>query len=194
MVELFNQQFSITKFENANTNFGLKTLGAVYGTQLTDGSGNVVDFRSHGAVSTNAVVPANNNDLVYFTANGNLVYNYAKGSTDNVIVTCKEVPYRALFDYTGSGAFSVKKMRLQYSQAGQINEDLNLVYRNILGTTKSSSLSPKQFFTPLQFQSLLVDCSTPFTITKERGIQFLLEPNTKVSITFFIDAYTQPNV
>jgi len=191
--ELFNNEFGITKFANNQTNPGLVTLGAAQFLPLMDGGGNSVDVRAYGAISVDAAAPINNRDTVYWRDNGDLVYNYSQGSADNVIISCQEVPYRALFDYTGSGALAIGKMRLQYSQAGQIQQDFTLTYRNILGTTKNISVSPKQFFTPNQFQSLLLDCPTPYIITKERGLQCTLQPNTSLSITFFVDRYTEPN-
>lgn len=201
--ELFNNEFSITKYANGQTNPGLKTLGAAYGTELKASNGTTnYDFRAYGAVSTDITggYPGSGvNDLVYWNEAGNLVYNYSVGSVDNIIISCKEVPYRALFDYTASGVMRIQKMRILYTQAAQIQEDFTLTYRNILGVTKTNSLSPKQFFTPQQFQSLLVDVPTPFQISKERGMfmKLLAAPlggTTSVSITFFVDQLTQPNL
>ena len=191
--ELFNNQFSITKFANGNTNPGLLPLEAARRNDVRNSAGTgVAQLYAYGAILANPV-GTGVADGVYWADNGDLVYNYNNGTNDNIIISCQEVPYRSLFEYTQSGAFHVAKMRMQYSQANQIQKDFTLTYRNILGTRKESSISPKQFFTPNQFQSLLIDCPTPFQITKERGLQMSLDAATTMNITFFIDRYTEPN-
>lgn len=191
--ELFNNEFSITKYLNGNTNPGLLPLEAARRNDVRNSADSgTAQLYAYGAILANPV-GTGVADGVYWDGNGNLIYNYNVGSNDNVTVSCQEVPYRALFEYTASGAMRISKMRIQYSQAGQIQNDFTYTYRNILGTTKESSISPKQFFTPNQFQSLLIDCPTPFIITKERGLRMTLQAATTMNITFFVDAYTQPN-
>jgi len=191
--ELFNNEFSITKYANGNTNPGLLPLLAARRSDVRNSAGTgVAQLYSYGAILANPV-GTGVGDGVYWTDNGDLLYNYNVGTNDNILISCQEVPYRALFEYTASGSMRISKMRIQYSQSGQIYNDFTYTYRNILGTKKESSISPKQFFTPNQFQSLLIDCPTPFIITKERGLQMTLQAATKINITFFVDAYTQPN-
>ena len=191
--ELFNNQFSITKIANGNTNPGLLPLEAARRSDVRNSLGTgTAQLYSYGAILANPV-GTGVADAVYWDSDGNLIYNYNVATNDNIKISCQEVPYRTLFEYTSSGEMHIAKMRMQYSQAGQIQKDWILTYRNILGTTKNSSISPKQFFTPNQFQSLLIDCPTPFLVTKERGLQMTLQANTTLSITFFVDRYTEPN-
>ena len=127
-VELFNNQFSITKFANGSTNPGLIPGEATTHSDFRNSAGTgVAQYYGKGAILSNAGVGVG--DEVYFDINGNLVYNYNVGNSDNVIISCQEVPYRSLFDYTASGAMYISKMRLQYSQAGQIQKDLTWTYK-----------------------------------------------------------------
>lgn len=190
--ELFNGQNSIEKFANTATNPTIVPLGAARNNQVRNDAGTgIAQLYAYGAILVNPL-GTGIQDGVYFDATGNLVYNYNVGSTDNVVISCKEIPYRSLLMYMTQYAMHVQKMRIKYTLADQINEDFTLTYRNFLGTRKNSSISPQQFFTPTQFQSLLVDVPTPFSITAERGMQMRLLANSQMSITFFVDKYTVP--
>jgi hypothetical protein len=190
--ELFNFQNSIEKFYNGATNPTLIPLGAARNNQVRNDAGTgIAQLYAYGGILVNPL-GTGVQDGVYFNQAGDLVYNYNVATSDNVTISCKEIPYRSLMTYMGQYAMHVNKMRINYSIAAQITEDFTLTYKNFLGTVKNSSISPQQFFTPTQFQSLLVDVPTPFSITSERGMQMTLLANSKMSITFFVDKYTVP--
>lgn len=188
VVELFNFQRSITKLANGSTNPGLQPLLAAKNNQLRDAAGTgVSQLYAYGAIL--ASTGAAGADGIYWAPNGNLIYNFNNATSDNITISCNEIEYRSLFDYTGIYAFRINKMRINYTQATQIGQDFTHIYKNFLGTTQNSSISPNQFFTPNQFQSLIVDVPTPFNIDFERGLQYTLLPNSKVTITFFVQSY-----
>jgi hypothetical protein len=193
--EMFNAQNSITNFENNETNFGLIPLGGARNNQLRDQTGaGVAQLFGYAAILVAPGVP--NKDAVYWSSTGDLVYNYNNGNSDTLVVSCKEIPYRSLFIYMGQYSMHVGRMRITYGQVAQVEQDLTLTYKNFLGRKSQNPISPSQFKTPTQFQNLIVDVPTPFSINSERGIQStLLGGSTTVSymnITFFIDKYSVP--
>lgn len=190
--ELFNFQNSIEKFFNGATNPTVHPLGAARNNQVRNSAGTgIAQLYAYGAILVDPI-GTGVQDGVYFNEVGDLVYNFNVGSNDNITISCKEIPYRSLVTYMGQYAMHVNKMRINYTVATQIQQDFTLTYKNFLGTVRNSSISPQQFFTPTQFQSLLVDVPTPFSITSERGMQMTLLPASQVSITFFVDKYTVP--
>ena len=193
--ELFNYQNTIANYTNNSTNPNLVPLGGARNNQVRDQAGTgIAQLFAYGALG---VDPGNaSKDMVYWSDIGDLVYNYNVATSDTLVISCKEIPYRSLFTYMGQYSMHVNKMRITYGQDVQISQDFVLTYKNFLGTVKNSTISPSTYKTPTQFQNLIVDLPTPFSINSERGMQStLLGGATSVSymnITFFVDKYTVP--
>lgn len=194
-IELFNALQSIAK------------IGGVIG----NGSGSSV----WGAVSVNsgfignvalgnpvtATVPVLGAFLVrgatatrkaYWSEDGTLIYEVWDGSTNKAIgVSCPQIPYRALVDWTGANSFQVHKMRITFATVAQIGNDITHFHKSWLGLQKSNQVSPSTYKRPDQFQSLIIDVPVSLRIDSEKGMLMAIEPGETMTINFFVSMYTK---
>ena len=124
----------------------------------------------------NSTNPAIKQDTVYWNEAGDLVYNYNVDDAGNIIVSCKEVPYRSLLEYSAVQVMRIRKIRATYSNVSQIDEDMKITHRNILGVRNQNPISPSTYKSPIQYQPNIVDIEAPFTIDAQRGIELAVLP------------------
>ena len=174
-VELFNYNYHCTKIQNPN----------IYGTLLAGNAWRHVDVRDaagtgvaqlyvSGAVLNDAGTGVA--DMVYWQPDGSMLYNYNVGNNDNVLVSCNEVPYRLLWEATAKGAFTINRMRINYTTNNQILQNFSTFYKNWLGKEVRDSFAVSNFKAPDQFQQLIVDVPVKIKIDAERGLYYNLLP------------------
>jgi hypothetical protein len=142
-----------------------------------------------GAVNRAA---ANLNSLVYWLANGDLAIQNAAGAVTTV--SCKQVPYRTLFNSSGIQPFKIEKVRLTVTNDSQIDNDINDVELTFLGKVNRNSLSPRSFLNPTQFQSKIIDIPYKVEINSEKSIQYQVNAGETVTFNFFISQYRKLNL
>lgn len=144
-------------------------------------------INAHGVFCAATRDVANLNSLVYWKDNGDLIIQNAAGALTTV--SCKQVPYRTLFNSSAIQPFKIEKARLTVTNDGQIDNDINDVSLTFLGKIDRNSLSPRSFLNPTQFQSKIIDIPYKVEINSERSIEYQVNAGETVSFNFFISAY-----
>lgn len=181
--ELFNAQNTIAEFSNLS----------VYPTVLPGLAGTVATIGATDYIVYGEPSPLPVNRVAYWNVNGDLVLGgAAPNSTDgNVVISCKQIPYRSLVKYSERGSFRISKMRMKFTTSAQINNDITWKKKTFLGSTESNTISVASYFRPDQFQSLLVDVPVAISIDAEKGLFYNILGNETVLISMFIGNYTR---
>lgn len=138
------------------------------------------------------VAAANANSLVYFDRNGNLVYQDAGGL--KCTLSCKQIPYVALFRASGLFPFMVERIRMNVTNDAQIENDIVHVTNTFLGATKRNPISPRSFFSPNQYQPKTVDITAGFYIDAEKGIETVVNAGETVTYNMYLRRYEKPTL
>lgn len=158
-------------------------------------------------VNNAGVVPTGNTpNTVGFDENGNLVYRpgYVGGAlpAGNVTISCAEVSYKKLFNYSGKFPFRIDKMRMTFTADAQIQQNITQVQKTWLGATTTNKVQSNTYKSPFQFQPLIVDVPTPLQITSECGLQYKILGLTNsgaatvntATFNMFLSSYAKPNL
>lgn len=121
-------------------------------------------------------------------------------NTEQLVISCRQLPYRTLLNSSQTAPFLVSKMRLTVPDTTngklQINQDFTHVTNTFLGATKENPISPRAFFNPNQFQTNIVDIKAAFAIDGEKGLKYQVTnvtSGTEVhTVTLFIPAFEKP--
>ena len=135
-------------------------------------------FQGH-ATGTNAA------GTVGFNANGELEIRGAAGS-GSLTVACQQFPYKGLLVSSGLEPFRVERIRMTPTTQGQLNNEIVHVERTFLGARRENRINPRQFFSPTQFQSLIVDITAPFVIDREKGLEITINAGETVQFNFTV--------
>jgi hypothetical protein len=166
IAELFNAYKSASKVYNASLN------SAVYPATyekiaLTTGTPNTITLTGR----------------MFFDSSGNMQIYTSATNTEYIYISVltKNLTYRQLFDFSQSSeGFTITKIQARFTTDAQIDNEISFVYNSIFGKTETQSISPRTYFSPSQYQSLLVDIPVEFYINGERGIQFTLNASETV--------------
>lgn len=113
----------------------------------------------------------------YFSKSGELIWEEKNGvTTYQCIIQCKQIPYRALLKWLQSGSFRINRMRLNYTQSDQIDQEFKWFDKVWLGSERKNTVTPRNYFSPDQFQSLIVDVPVGFNIDKQKGFTYVMSP------------------
>ncbi len=128
-------------------------------------------------------------NYIFFDRFGNLIFQPREG--EYVKISCKQCSYKALMISSQKNIFHVNKMRMGFSEAQQIDNELTYITKTFLGFEKKNIFSPRAFFRPMQYQSLMVDMVCNFDIDGEKGFQYLInaKENNRITLNFFISKY-----
>lgn len=209
-IELFQFDASQTEMLSPAVNNYVPASATQFGVTFATGTANQYIYGSiTGDIlkySNNAgsTPTASSDNIVGFNASGDLVYQpgYSGGAlpAGNVTIKCAEVPYKLLFKYAGKYPFAINRMRMQFASQNQITQTILEKERSFLGSTTTDQVNPNTYFTPNQFQSLIIDVPTPFQITSERGLNYNILGTTNsavatnyVTINMFLQLYIKPN-
>jgi len=188
-IELFNAQNSISEFTNNTTNSGLVPALSARGINVRNSAGTgmesllVYGIGFDNATGTGTLISA------YWDEFGDLIYTDVAG--DTCVISCKQIPYRSLFKYSERGSFRIDRMRMKFTTSNQINQDLTITQKTFLGLTKSNIVSPSSYFSPQQYQSLILDIPVPISIDAERGIQTRIVSGETLLINMFVSNYSR---
>jgi len=189
-IQLFNSMFSISKIADNSLASGLTPLLAGRTNVLRNGAGDgTAQLVGYAAIVSNSTDASIKKDVVYWLEDGSLIYNYnTNGDSGNIVISCKEVPYRSLLEYSGVQVMRIRKIRATYSDVNQITNDMRITHRTILGVKNQNTISPSTYKSPIQFQSNIVDIDAPFTIDAQRGIEMQMNSGTQtVSMVMVTD-------
>lgn len=162
-------------------------------------------FPQNGGNPTLAQIGAARENKIMWDANGSLYYTgktVTAPFTEQLVVSCRQLPYRALLNSSSVAPFLVSKMRLTVPNTTngllQINQDFAHVTNTFLGAQKVNPISPRAFFNPQQFQTNIVDIKAAYAIDAERGLNYQVTNNTSQTVaeihtvTLFVPAFEKP--
>lgn len=172
--ELFNYATSMTKARNA-----AYVTGAY-------------DYRPFPSLVSAATTETTDSMVgaVGWDKDGNLVINGATGAGAG-IVTCGEVPYKSLFEQVALCPMKVSKLRMTFTASAQIDQKIIQFKKTWLGGNIENPVSPRRYFKPDQFQSLIVDVPTSEWkgFDSETGLRYIVNAGNVVKIDFFVDVF-----
>jgi hypothetical protein len=205
----------ITRFDIFNYN---RSGGLIGNTQFSNRIVSGLSFEEY-AVGTNpgifnttasaavaAQVAAAKENKIMWDNLGNLYYTgKSTGSgviTEQLVISCRQLPYRSLLNSSSVAPFLVSKMRLSVPDTVngklQINQDFTHVTNTFLGATKENPISPRAFFNPQQFQTNIVDIKAAYAIDAERGLKYQVTNSLSAgtaevhTVTLFVPAFEKP--
>ena len=116
-----------------------------------------------------------------------------------VALDCREVPYRSLFDFSGSQSFNISKMRIIATVANggqQFSNTLNYAKYSFIGGLVKNPISPTSYQSPFNQQANIVDVvNAPMEIDRQKGIVYAINMNeTSGTIVCFCDRFSVPNL
>jgi hypothetical protein len=204
----------ITRFDLFNYNRSGGLINNVAFSQRVIGSLSFEEYDSVGATSRGVLVGATATQIAHAKANkiifgsdGSLYYTGAQvgatAVTEQLVISCRQLPYRNLLNSSQCAPFMVSKMRLtvptNLAQASlQINQDFTHVTNTFLGAQKSNPISPRAFFNPNQFQTNIVDIKAAYSIDPERGLSYQVvnalsnAAAETTTVTLFVPAFEKP--
>lgn len=189
--ELFNYMRSYERIANSSR-YGSLVPGSSAETQIVDRAGGSSNQQLWGYNHESAGVETQ--DIVGWLPNGDLIHNFNVGSSGNLVITCSELPYRSLVEYTSTGALRIAKMRLEVSDVTQINRNIIWSKKTIFGVETTNNLSVGRNRSPYQFNPNLVDINMPFTITAETALLYAIGGSQNLNLTFYVESFTRPNI
>lgn len=143
-------------------------------------------------VPSGGIVAADGTGVCGFTKDGHVVVTGTSGDHD-LSITCEEIAYKALLESSKIRPFIVEKLRMSFTTAGQIDNKVTYFSKSWLGGVKENNISPRQFFKPDQFQTLIVDVPVNLPIDGEAGIKMVIKPSETVRINFIVMIYEKTN-
>ena len=197
-LELFNYNYSFVKIENPNQYGALQAGDAWRHVDVRNSAGTgVAQLYVAGSILSNAGVGTA--DMVYWQPDGSLLMNFNVANSDNVLISCNEVPYRLLWEATSKGAFTIGRIRMTFTTANQISQNFTKFYKNWLGKESRDSFAVSNFKSPDQFQSLIVDVPLNLRIDAQRGLYYTLLPaqagvNNNVQLIIAVKDYVKVEI
>lgn len=187
-----------------NTQYSARIVSGLSFEEFATGSNPGIFATSASAPVAAQVAAAKENKIMWDNL-GNLYYTGKSTgtgtNTEQLVVSCRQLPYRALLNSSSVAPFLVSKMRLSVPDTTngklQINQDFTHVTNTFLGATKENPISPRAFFNPNQFQTNIVDIKAAYAIDAERGLKYqvtnCLASTTEVhTVTLFVPAFEKP--
>lgn len=104
-------------------------------------------------------------------------------------ISCGQVPYRRLIEDMKDMVIRVNRTRISYTTIQGKYNDLRFKKYKSFAREDNNEVSPQAYFSPDQFQSLLVDIPEVYYVDKLTGLYMDIEAGDDVSLQFFITAY-----
>lgn len=175
-IQLFAPLYSVAMVQDPSVNNFVPLMAG-------DASGNIDFLKPPAGAPVPSVLfgsvadKAGNYQICYFSKLGALIWEERNaGVTYQCIVQCQQIPYRSLLNWLQSGSFRINNMRNTYSQADQISSEYQWFKRIWLGSQINNTIQPRNFFSPDQFQSLIVDVRAAANIDKQSGFVYNIRP------------------
>jgi len=112
--------------------------------------------------------------------------------TDQITVTCTQLPWRSLFEALGVASIHIALIRMIRSVAGanQFGQSLTVKKKTFLGGKVENDFNPAAYLSPDQFQTDRVDIPIDLVIDAETGLYVPVVGNSQVvTLSLFIDRY-----
>jgi len=129
---------------------------------------------------------ANGNSTIVYSTTGSQIYTNSAGNT--VTITCQTIAYRTLVESLKFYKIGISKMKINFTNDPQLDNDINFTERTFLGKVLQNSITPRNYFADNQFQSKQVTIVQPFILDGERGINFLCNSGETMSFAFSLDS------
>jgi len=110
------------------------------------------------------------------------------------VIACSTSPYRAFFEASSIIPFSVSMIRMTFTSDAQIDNEMIWFQKTFAGARTENRVSPRSYFKPNQFQSLIVDVVAGFPVGIDAGIQILVNPAENLRYSLFIDYWTRQTI
>jgi hypothetical protein len=159
----------------------LNSLTIKQRTDFINGAYAYIPLESYQGIATGAGSPG----TVGFNSNGELQINGAVGA-GTLRVSCQQFPYRGLLQSSALEPFRVERIRMNPTTPAQLNNEIVHVERTFLGARKENRINPRTYFSPNQFQSLIVDIKQSFVIDRERGLEMLINAGETLQLNFTV--------
>jgi hypothetical protein len=201
----------VTRFDIFNTN---RSGGYIGNTAFSNRISSGVTFEEFATAApgiftqtgvTAAQVATAKENKIIFGSDGSIYYTgktVTAPTVEQLVVSCRQLPLRALYNSSSVAPFLVSKMRLTVPTSAngllQINQDFSHVTNTFLGAQKVNPISPRAFFNPNQFQTNIVDIKAAYAIDAEKGLSYSVVNNTSQTVaevhtvTLFIPAFEKP--
>ena len=124
--------------------------------------------------------------IIGYTKEGHLLATGTAGATA-LTVTCPQYTYRALQKSSGRRPFRIVGIRMTVQNDAQIDNEIVHFTSNFLGASNRNVLSPRTFFNPQQFQSLIVDIQANFPIDDQKGFYYTVNAGETVKWNVLIE-------
>lgn len=132
---------------------------------------------------------------------GNVIISYTDSisqNTDNVMISCNQVPYITFLAATNFDLMRITKFRYQISDVAQqiqFGERFAVATKSLFGKSGSQDVSVSSYLDPNQFQQKVIDVDNAIDIDKETGLFIGIIPVAGFSITLnqFVQFYKKHN-
>jgi len=126
--------------------------------------------------------------IVGWDQDGKLVFTSTNNALPNATVSCSQFPYRGLFQSIVSQKFIIRRMRMTFTSAAQIDNTITHFKSSFFGSTSQNTISPREYFDPTQQQGLIVDVNgLNLPIDGKRGLLMNINTLETVRINFQVD-------
>lgn len=142
-----------------------------------------------------AVAAAAHDGTTGFNAAGNLEVRGDTLAGDlKMTIGCQEVAYSSFFESSGTNAFQVSSMRVNFRTDAQISNIIFWTQRTFAGLTSANPFAPRSYQTPTQFNPLLIDLPVQFTVGVDSGLKFLVNAAETLTLSIWINMWTVQSI
>lgn len=109
--------------------------------------------------------------------------------TDQMVVSCAQMPYRQLVDNLASMVISIRQWKLQTSSENQIKQAFRPYLYGDLGVVTNDSFEPSEFFQPENQQTKLINMTRQMYVNKNTAVYIDVEPFEDMQLTLNVSAF-----
>lgn len=173
--ELFNWMNSFTKILNPN---------------YVNGHWAYIPVLSYEGLAL--AVASAGDGTVGFNAAGSVEIRGNHGVPDGSgIIACSTNPYSAFFEASSIIPFNVAFVRMTFTTDAQIDNEMVWFQKTFAGALSQNKVSPRSYFKPNQFQSLIVDVTAGWPVGIDSGINILVNAGENLRYALFINYWTR---
>lgn len=189
--ELFNLFRSFTRYIRQDLSPNAATYG-YYPLSTREG----LEALINNVVPVGNRTPANESNTLSagfcgFDKSGNLIltpdgaYNVATVGK----LVCNQFPYSGLLESSSQQPFRITRIRMTTTNDAQISNPIVLFNNTFLGSKKQNEINPRNFFSPNQFQTKIIDVPVDFGINGQAGILYTLNAGETVQWNVECESY-----
>ncbi len=128
-------------------------------------------------------------NYIFFDRFGNLIFQ--PRPNEYVKISCRQCSYKSLLLSSQKNIFRIEKTRMVFSDSAQIDNEITKTRKTFLGLAETNKITPRTYFRPNQYQSLIVDMPEKIDIDGEKGLVYTINSglNSRMSFSFYISRY-----